>query len=75
MIINCIETQTLGEKKELKTKFWECRKQDKTVKKTHPNKVKEDNRKIQYHGRQERGLSREKVGSLKCIRENIGDSY
>ena len=52
-----METQTLGEKKELKTKFWECRKQDKTVKKTQPNKVKEDNRKIQYHGRQERGLS------------------
>ena len=70
-----METQTLGEKKELKTKFWECRKQDKTVKKTLPNKVKEDNRKIQYHGRQERGLSTEKVDSLKCIRENIGDSY
>jgi len=36
----------LGEKKELKTKFWECRKQDKTVKKTQPNKVKEDTNQI-----------------------------
>ena len=66
----------MGEKKELTTKFWECRKQeDKTVKKTQPNKVREQNRKIQYHGRQERGLSREKANSFKCIRENMGDSH
>lgn len=70
-----METQTMGENKELKTKFWACRKQDKTVKKTQPNKVKEDNRKIQYRGRQERGLSRGKASSFKRIRQNMGDSY
>lgn len=41
-----METQTLGEKKELKTKFWECRKQDKTVKRHSQTKLKKTTEKF-----------------------------